>query len=358
MFLFLSFHVADGLAKQAACQMMRNPLGILEGIRQMKQTSIIARVSFFFLMWVVFVGCAVFPSANIDESPRGDGAYRVEIPGMGSFQNPAWSPDGQSILVTRFRNGYNMEPADILIIDLHSNDVRILVSDGSANINLPGASWNEHTGQIVFSSARDPHDEIFIIDEEGKTAAEVRITYREELVAHEASFSPSGEWIVFESHRLDVKGNGVITRYKIDGTEPYRMLTGMNDDCRQPNWSPAGDLIVYQSFSGWQWDIWVMNTDGTGQRKITSGVGDKTDASFSPDGDWVVYSYQEPEKEGANLYIAPASGGNPIRVTSFEGYDGAASWSPDGDKIVFESGPEDPDDSAGTAIWVIDIVSY
>lgn len=302
--------------------------------------------------------CSVSPDPDGVESPRDDGAYRVEILQMGSFQNPTWSPDGQSLLVTRFRNGYNREPADLLIIDLHTNSVRTLVSDGSGNINLPGASWNDRTGRIVFSSSRDPHDEIFIIDDKSALDGEVRITNREEMVAYEASFSPDGEWIVFESHRLDVEGNGVITRYKVDGTEPYQMLTGANEDSRQPNWSPRGDLIVYQSFSEGQWDIWVMNADGTAHRNVTNGVGDKTDATFSPDGEWVVYSYQEPEEEGANLYIIPVFGGDPIRVTRYEGYDGAASWSPDGDRIVFESCPDDPDESDGTTIWVIDIVNH
>lgn len=324
----------------------------------MRQMSLIVRVSFLLLMCGVLGKCSVSPAPDGVESPRDDGAYRVEILQMGSFQNPAWSPDGQSLLVTRFRNGYNREPADLLIIDLHTNSVRTLVSDGSGNINLPGASWNDRTGRIVFSSSRDPHDEIFIIDDKSALDGEVRITNREEMVAYEASFSPDGEWIVFESHRLDVEGNGVITRYKVDGTEPYQMLTGANEDSRQPNWSPRGDLIVYQSFSEGQWDIWVMNADGTAHRNVTNGVGDKTDATFSPDGEWVVYSYQEPEEEGANLYIIPVFGGDPIRVTRYEGYDGAASWSPDGDRIVFESCPDDPDESDGTTIWVIDIVNH
>jgi len=286
---------------------------------------------------------------------REDGAYRVNIPVNGSLQNPAWSPDGNSILFTRFRKGYNEEPADLFVVDPGSSDTRLLISDGSGNVNLPGSSWNSLTHKIVFSSSRDPHDEIYLVDEDGNPGDEVKVTGRANKVAYEPSLSPNGQWVVFESHVLDVEGDGIVVKYKIDGTMPYQNLTNANEDCRQPNWSPAGDKILYQKFSNGQWDIWIMKSDGTNHRKITSGSGDKTDASFSPDGQWIVYSSDELGLEFANLFIKPVSGGNAIRLTYYEGYDGAPSWSNDGKKVAFESFPGDPDNSSGTTLWIIDV---
>lgn len=323
----------------------------------MRPASAIARLGLVALTCSVLGGCAVSPGSLEAESPREDGAYEVEIPRSGSLQNPAFSPDGGSILVTSFRNGYNSGPADLLVVHLHLHSVRVLVSDGSGNINSPGSCWNRRTGQIVFASTREPHDEVYMIGAGSAPGGEVRITSREETVAYEATLSPDGEWVVFESHRLDEEGNGVITTYRVDGTEPYRALTSETDDCRQPNWSPMGDLIAYQSFSEGQWDVWVMNADGGDQRKITSGAGDKTDPSFSPDGRWVVCSWEMPEDEGADLYMVPVDGGRLIRVTRSGGYDGAASWSPEGEWIVFESCPGDPDESGGTRIWMIHVGS-
>ncbi len=286
---------------------------------------------------------------------RDDGARKIEISEGGSLQNPAWSPNGNALLFTRFTGGYNVEPADLFVIDLGSGAPRVLVSDGSGNVNLPGSTWNPATHEIVFSSSREPHDEIYLIDEDGITGDEIRITDRADLVAYEPSLSPDGEWIVFESHVLDVEDNGVLTIYKVDGSEPYKALTDPNEDSRQPNWSPAGDKVLYQKFEEGQWDIWTMNTDGTNHQKVTSGSGDKTDASFSPNGQWIIYSSNETGLEFANLFIISATGGESIQVTFFDGYDGAPSWSPDGNTIAFESYPGDPDDSSGTTLWVIDV---
>ena len=273
----------------------------------------------------------------------------------GSLQNPAWSPDSGLLLFTRFRNGYNTEPADLFIVDLGATEIRTLVSDGSGNINLPGSSWNSITQEIVFSSSREPHDEIFFIDDESGPGDEVRITNRANLVSYEPSLSPDGQWVVFESHELDVEDNGIIVSYRVDGMMPYQNLTDPGEDCRQPNWSPVGDKILYQRFDDGQWDIWIMNSDGTNHQRVTSGSGDKTDASFSPDGQWIVYSSNESGIEFANLFIISVSGGNAVRITQYEGYDGAPSWSPDGNSIAFESYPGDPDDTLGTTLWIIDV---
>lgn len=102
---------------------------------------------------------------------------------------------------TRFRNGYNKEPGDLLIINLESKSIKTLVSDGSGNVNLPGSSWNSITHKIVFSSSREPHDEIYIIDENGNPGDEIKVTERENRVAYEPSFSPDGSngttlWII------------------------------------------------------------------------------------------------------------------------------------------------------------------
>jgi TolB protein len=308
-----------------------------------------------FVLLSVLSGCGSSPEDPGQSAERDDDAYEVSISESGSLQNPAWSPDGGSILFTRFSAGYNSEPADLLIVDLADNASRKLVSDGTGNINLPGSVWNPSTDKIVFSSSRDPHDEIYMVEDNGSPGDEIKVTERSDQVAYEPSFSPDGQWIVFESHLIDFENDGVITKYKIDGSETYSALTDASDDCRQPNWSPSGDLILYQRYAAGQWDIWVMNTDGSNQTQVTDGTGDKTDASFSPDGQWIVYSSDENDLDYANLFIIPVAGGASTRITFFDGYDGAPSWSPDGERIAFESFPGDPDDSSGTSIWIIDV---
>ena len=100
-----------------------------------------------------------------------------------------------------------------------------------------------------------------------------------------------------------------------------------------------------------------MSPDGSDQHQLTTGPGDKTDASFSPDGGDIVYSSNE-RGDSANLFVIATAGGDPTRLTDYSGYDGAPSWTASAEAggnglIAFESGAGDPDGSAGTALWVI-----
>ncbi len=306
----------------------------------------------------LLLGLFLFSVSCENEDPasflRYDNAIKVDIPLSGSMQNPAFSPDGNDLVFTRFRNGYNKEPADLFIYHIETNKLDTLVTDGSANVNLPGSSWNSQKQLIVFSSSRDPHDEIYFIKDNGAPGEEIRITGRTDFVAYEPTFSPDGEWIVFESHPLDVEKQGVIMKHRLDASIAYQALTDSNDDSRQPNWSPSGNYILFQKYENRQWDIWIMKPDGSDKRKVTSGEGDKTDACFTKDGQYIIYS-SDSDLKFANIYKISIEGGDPERLSNYEGYDGAPSISPDGSNISFESFGGDPDKSDGTSIWMMEI---
>ncbi|MCD6497502.1 MAG: PD40 domain-containing protein [Deltaproteobacteria bacterium] len=304
---------------------------------------------------LINLGCGDDDSGQVGDVPRDDAAQQLAIDLSGSLQNPAFSPDGKAIVFTRFRSGYNEGKADLYMYRLDTKALTPLVSDGSANVNLPGSAWNGATASIVFSSDRAPHDEIYLIAATGTTGDEIRITDRADKQSYEPTLSPDGQWVVFESHDIDVEGHGVITKYKIDGTSGYVDLTDSNDDCRQPNWSASGDKILYQKQDGGHWAIWVMDIDGQNKTMVTPSDENATDAAFSPDGQWIFYSSENDSVELANVYQVAVSGGASTRITQFRGYDGASSISPDSREIVFESTPGDPDTSKGSSLWLMDM---
>ncbi len=310
---------------------------------------IIKIVLLFAIITNALTGC-IKENANIK---REDVAIQLDINLPGSLQNPAFSPDGSRIVFTHFRKGYNRPPADLYLFNLETKILSPLMVDGFNNVNLPGTSWNNELDAIAFSSERELDDEIYYINENGVNGDERRITGRPDSVAFEPTFSPDGQWIVFETHKLDDEKYGVITKYKLDGSSGYVNLTPVEEDNKQPNWSPSGDKILYQKKENNQWDIWMMNIDGSDKIRVTNFEGNKTDAVFSKDGQFIIFS-SDFGVELANIYKIPISGGQPTRLTYYKGYDGAPAISPNASHLIFESSAGDPD-RGKTSLWLLEL---
>lgn len=96
-----------------------------------------------------------------------------------------------------------------------------------------------------------------------------------------------------------------------------------------------------------------MAADGTDLRPLTTAPSSDTDASWSPDGRWIVYSTDHGGLAVPNIFVISVEGGNPLRITYDDTHeDGAPSWSPDGRWIAFESHEGSAEDTPA-ALWRI-----
>ena len=114
-----------------------------------------------------------------------------------------------------------------------------------------------------------------------------------------------------------------------------------------PSWSPGNSRIVYVSDEkSFSWDIWVMNSDGSGQENLTKGrVKFPNEPKFSPDSRRILFYAQddssgssgEPRRGGPDneLWVMNRDGTGLTKVTDNEVDDENPVWGLNGIDIVY-----------------------
>lgn len=91
--------------------------------------------------------------------------------------------------------------------------------------------------------------------------------------------------------------------------------------------------IAFTSLRDGNFEIYVMNADGSAETRLTTETAHDYDPSWSPDGSKIAFTS---EREGdANVYVMDPDGTDVVQLTDDPATDNDPTWSPDGSKILF-----------------------
>jgi TolB protein len=176
------------------------------------------------------------------------------------------------------------------------------------------------SGRIAF----DNFDDVWTIDADGTDLT--RLTHSP-WPEFDPSWSPDGTQIAFRSER---SGEPEIWLMNGDGTGQRRLTAGLS-----PAWSPDGSLIAFSGREG----LSLIRPDGTGRRVLPHTEGGEY-PSWSPDGSRIAFNSNVIRQH--TMYIAQADGSKIVDLSSVgEGWQ--VDWSPDGRSILFTSHRDHPD---------------
>ena len=138
--------------------------------------------------------------------------------------------------------------------------------------------------------------------------------------------------IAFQSNR---DGNYEIYVMNGDGSGLTNLTNNPADD-GEPVWSPDGKQILFTSNRDGNNEIYVMNADGSAPTNLTNNPAHDIFPKWSADGTQIGFSSDRDGNDG--IYVMNADGSNVKRLTDEPGDNVFPRWSPDGKMIVFVFG--------------------
>ena len=172
----------------------------------------------------------------------------------------------------------------------------------------------------------------------------------------EGAYSPDGKKIVFCSIRdaypekklsakqrqrlkMDTAYFGEIYIMNADGTGQKRLTDWKGYD-GGPFFSPDGKRIIWRHFTekGDTADVFTMKIDGSDVRRMTDFKAMSWAPYFHPSGEYVVFASNKLGFSNFEIYMVDAAGKRePVRVTHTDGFDGLPVFSPNGKQLLWTS---------------------
>lgn len=131
----------------------------------------------------------------------------------------------------------------------------------------------------------------------------------------------------------DRDGDFEVYVMNLDGSN-LRKLTDNSAFDSEPAWSPDGERLAFVTDRDGNFEIYVMNADGTDETRLTENDGADFGPAWSPDRGSIAY-YSQTAARNFDLYVMSPHGTERQRLTNSPAHETDPTWSPDGEKIAF-----------------------
>jgi len=238
--------------------------------------------------------------------------------------DPQISPDGSQLLFTKSwaEPGEANSRSAVWIADANGGNQRVFTDEGKRSSQ---ARWSPDGSRVAFVSDRGAFgNAIFVMPVEGGEAIE--------LARHRGgigglAWSPDGTTLAYTSafDPDDPDDNGP------DKDAAPRVRVVRRYDYKQDNRGFLNDV---------RQQVWLVGSDDSGKRKLTSELVDFEHPQWSPDGMALAARIPLRNNMGAQIGVIDAQTGAVTRVGADDGAVGVWAWSPNGSAIVFAGDTE------------------
>lgn len=273
-------------------------------------------------------------TAQADVAPNGQIAYTVCGYSNGEVVCDIWVMNADGTGQTNITNTPTISETDPVwsadsskIAFVSAEDIWTMNADGTSPQNVTnspswqfGPTWAPAGDRLAFvrsvpGEVISTQFDILVINVDGSGLVNITNSDADEL---DPAWSPNGLRIAFAAVRQTEQGGGgdwEIVTANPDGTGELNLtasLLGTQED-RAPTWSANSTMVAfmsqYDATCCGDWEIWGVNSDGTGITNLTNSPGSADwYPCWSPDGAFISFSSNRDAVSGGefDIYSIPA----------------------------------------------------
>ncbi|MBI3743229.1 MAG: trypsin-like peptidase domain-containing protein, partial [Chloroflexi bacterium] len=236
-------------------------------------------------------------------------------------------------------------PSGRLLACTNASGLVIIGEDGTRSTVISSANsgtialfpvWSPDGRKIVFVASRDNVGDVWICDLDGANLK--NLTNTSAIDEASAAFAPDSKEVVILQKTVVPSGqlpSSAVVKMNLDGTNKRTIFTLGGLDVPIGTISPDGTEIAFVSFRELHAEIYIMNVDGSNQRRLTNTTTPSSLSSsiplnygpvFSSDGTRILfYSARDGTRQ---IYIMHRDGTNQIRLTNNQAQEQFPTWIP------------------------------
>ena len=230
---------------------------------------------------------------------------------------PSPAPDGKSVVFSQYREDNVYEIYELPLAD----GAPIRLTDRLGVLNAPEISQDGKMVVFMRWTVVSDQNQIWLMDRDGGNPRRLFSG-----TGWDPTWSPDGSQILFAS---DIDGAPQLYAVNLDGAG-LRRISDLPAIRGRSDWSSHGMIATY-SGAPWKREVYIMEADGSNPRQVSPAGGNSQGPSFSPDGQWIAFtSYIDKYGDdlGCEIYIIRTDGTDLRRLTNNDYCDYQPRWGP------------------------------